>query len=207
MLIVMQLLPCEVKMQRTCTLEVMRSGGLNFCGGPASFHYRGIVQVRQGETYLHALARRGRISHDLCMDHTRDVFIRMEPALRDGSASVQCLEFTKLTLYCKACVSTFRLQPLNPVTVRSAAQASQSNGYFLIPNHFCPNCGQPCVSTFDPTLDWWELTIGAIDPTNQLQLNPQLVQEIYAAWQRDPTATSKFVEYVQSIISELDATA
>lgn len=181
-------------------VSVMTCGALtpNICGESAYFRYTGLVHVKSGETYIHAIMRRGRTVVDLCMEHSRDVFINMEPALKDGSAQMRCLVQTKLTLHCTACQSLFRFEPLRPTVVKRASTASMHNGYTLIPNHFCPNCGSPATAEFNPALDYWEVL------SNSLNLDMQDTQQIYSLFLADKTATSKFVDYVTSIMKELD---
>ena len=184
---------------RGCTEVVVLRGGAEFCSEPASFHYSGIVRPRPGLTLAHTLERYGRVEKDLCMQHSREVFIDMEPALRDGTATMRCLEFTKLTLNCTACNSIFRFEPLRPIMVRSSATESPQGHYFPIPNHYCPVCGAQAVAQYNPTLDYWELIAAKLD------LPVALTLTIYSHWMKDATATATFVEYIQSVIAELDA--
>jgi hypothetical protein len=184
---------------RTCGEVILKRGAMQFCGDKAAFHYSGIVKIKGGETREHAIERRGRIEIDLCMGHSRERFIDMEPALKSGQATMRCLEFTKLTLQCTKCHSLFRFEPLKPVVVRGADEQSMSNGYFPIPNHFCPVCGNPAITEVNPELDYWEIIAG------QLELPVSLTIEIYSHWLKDRTATNKFVEYIQALMKELDA--
>src|SRR5216683_3190265 len=130
------------------------------CGEPASFRYTGLVPLRHNENQTEAIRLRGRIVVDECMDHTRETLIRMEPALKEHSATMRCLVQTRLTIRCDACHSVFRFEPVAP-TVHKA------------PGRFCPNCGiQATSTTNDPALDYWELISQA------LNLPPTLVQQI-----------------------------
>lgn len=183
--------------QLTCGIP-KEGASVRLCGDDAVFRYIGPVQVRSGETYVHALQRRGRTVVDLCMDHTRLFFVGMEPALKDGIAVMRCLVQTKLTLHCQSCQSLFRFEPLRPNVVRTAAQPSQHDGYYLIPNHFCPNCGSAAIAQFDPSLDYWELLSAKLD------LPTYLTPKLFSLYQADKTATAKFVDYIQQILSELD---
>jgi hypothetical protein len=156
---------------RTCEQVILNLGAMQFCGVGAVFHYSGLVKTRGAETRQHAIERRGRVEVDLCMEHSRVRFIDMEPALKTGQATMRRLEGTKLTLHCKACHSLFRFEPLRPVVVRGADEASQSNGYFPVPSHFCP--------------------VG-------------LTTTVYSMWMKDRRADGKFIDYIQTILRELD---
>lgn len=188
-----------VVISRTCTEAIVSRGELRFCEQPASFHYTGILKPRPGLTLAHTLERYGRMNKDLCMEHSRETFINMEPALQDGSATMRCLEFTKLTLTCNSCKSIFRFEPLRPVMVRTANVESEQGHYFPIPNHYCPVCGKQTVAKFDPTLDYWEII------SSRLDLPVELTLQIYSHWMKDALATAQFVEYVQSVLAELDS--
>lgn len=184
---------------RTCGEVVLKRGAMQFCAEPAAFHYSGIVKIKGAETREHAIERRGQNHVDLCMEHSRERFIDMEPALKTGQVTMRCLEFTKLTLLCSSCHSLFRYEPLKPVVVRGADEQSLSNGYFPIPHHFCPVCGCPAVAEYNAELDYWEIIAG------QLGLPVSLTIKVYSHWLRDRTATSKFIEYIQAIMKEMDA--
>jgi hypothetical protein len=132
------------------------------------------------------------------MEHSRVRFIDMEPALKTGQATMRRLEGTKLTLHCKACHSLFRFEPLKPVVVRGADEASQSNGYFPVPSHFCPVCGSPATAEINPELDYWEIIAG------ELGLPVGLTTTVYSMWMKDRRADGKFIDYIQTILRELD---
>lgn len=183
----------------SCNEPITKSGKLEWCGERAYFRYWGIVRRQSGLTQQHSIERFGRMVKDLCLEHTRFVMIEMEPALKDGTARLQCLEFTKLTLHCESCQSFFRYESLRPTVHRAATRASESDGYHLIPNHYCPNCGACTVAVANPELDYWEII------AKQLKLPVGLTTEIHRHWMRDKTATAKFVEYVTTILEELDA--
>jgi hypothetical protein len=172
---------------------------VRFCGKEAVFHYVGPVSVKPGETFVHALERRGRVNTDLCIDHSRERFITMEPFLKDGQVTMRCLEFTRLTLTCQSCHSVFRFEPLKPTTVRTAPLASQSNGYFPIPHHFCPACGSPAVAAFNPELDYWEVV------AKDLDLPVDVTVDFFNHWMRDRNTPAKFIEWIKSIQEEVDA--
>lgn len=184
--------------QRTCGELVVLRGAGAFCGEPASFHYSGTIRPRPGLTLVHTLERFGRIEKDLCLQHSRETFINMEPALRDGTATMRCLEFTKLTLRCTKCNSIFRFEPLRPVMVRSSNEQSPAGNYFPIPNHYCPVCGAQAVAEYNPALDYWEIIAAKLD------LPVSLTVQIYSHWMKDAQASAKFIEYIQQILAELD---
>lgn len=161
-------------------------GITKLCGEPAYFRYVGIKAVILGETEAQWAAR-GRVVVDQCMDHARETFTRMEPALRDHSAQMRCLVFTRLTIHCNSCKSFFRMEPMSPTMHRQ-------------PGRHCPNCGEASLAAFDPTLDYWEILAQAIPG----DIPPKLLQTIHALWVKDRTATAKFIDYVTSIQQELE---
>ena len=172
----------------TCGVSVIRDGRLIFCGEPAAFDYQGLVTPRSGETYQLALKRRGKVHEMRCMEHTRETFTRMEPALRDGSASLRCIIHERLTIYCRSCQSLFRFEPLPPTTVK-------------MPGKFCPNCARPTVVRLDPTLDYWEIISEALGLGASSAL---FTARLHSEWIKDRTATAAFVEYISSIMEELN---
>lgn len=184
--------------QRACGELVISKGAGQFCAEPASFHYSGTVRPRPGLTIAHTLERYGRIEKDLCLQHSRETFISMEPALRDGQATMRCLEFTKLTLSCTACNSIFRFEPLRPIMIRTSTEESPHGNYFPIPNHYCPVCGARSVAEYNPTLDYWEII------ATRLDLPVALTLQIYSHWMRDSHSTANFIEYVQQVLNELE---
>jgi hypothetical protein len=121
----------------------------------------------------------------------------MAAFLKSGEVTLRCLEFTKLTLNCSACKSLFRFEPIRPLVSKHAASQSASNGYYPIPNHFCPVCGSPAVAEFNPELDYWELISSSLD------LPVGLTLQIYSHWLKDKFATAKFIDYVMEIQQEL----
>lgn len=185
---------------RTCTVVV--SAGLRgesiLCKLPAAFRYWGMVPPKiPGSDQSYVKRAAARVSLDKCMEHTRETFIRMEPAFKTGEVRMRCLLQTKYTIHCTSCSSLFRFEPLQPTTVR-------------MPGHFCPNCGagpslngEPggVLRTMDPQLDYWELVAAEIG----LDSDTTLAQVIHSLWLEDKHATTKFVEYVQSIQSEIDS--
>ena len=162
------------------------------CGQPAAFRYSGLVPLKvtgpAGDTIAARL--KARIIIDECMEHARETFIAMEPALRDHTAVMRCLVQTKLTIRCNACHSLFRFEPLRPTVHKQ-------------PGRFCPNCGAASTSTtFDPTLDYWELVAQSFPPEWELPVS--LIQTIYSHWLKDRTATAEFVNYITSIYQTLE---
>lgn len=185
---------------RACQLDIAPAyRPPKFCGKPAVFHYIGPLIVKPGETQVHALKRRGRITSDLCLDHSRERLLSMEPFLKDGLVTMRCLEFTRLTLTCQTCQSIFRFEPVRPIVVRNAPLASQSNGYTLIPNHYCPACGSPAVAEFNPELDYWEIVAKLLD------LPVGTTIDFYSHWMRDKNTPAKFVEWIKEIQAEVEA--
>ena len=175
--------------QRTCGILISNPNAPpEFCGHPATFRYEGLIRIHGHEDVATALALRGQNITDLCMDHSREMFIRMEPALRGHQAVMRCLLFTRVTQQCTACRSLFRTELVPPLLHKEPAR-------------FCPNCGAsfPNVTTTqDPELDYWEIIAETLDlPTG-------LTTQIHAHWMRDRTATSAFIDYVHQIQSELD---
>jgi hypothetical protein len=81
---------------------------------------------------------------------------------------------------------------------KNATVASQSNGYRLIPNHFCPACGAPAVAEFNPELDYWDIL------AKELDLPTDLTIEVFTHWMKDRNADNKFVDYIREIQRELE---
>jgi hypothetical protein len=148
------------------------------CGNPASFLYIGVPNYKNPEKI-----ERARLYE--CMKHIRDTFIKMEPALREGSAVVRCVVQTKLTVHCAACGSLFRFEPLPPTVHK-------------MPGRFCPNCGQSAVAFFDPQLDYWELMAKELPG----ELAAGLVAELHSHWVKDTKTEQQFVEYIKSVWAE-----
>ncbi len=159
----------------------------NFCGGNAVFRYEGLVTIGANETKEEAIALRGRNTLDLCLDHSRQMFSRMEPALKDGKATMRCLVQDRQTIRCGKCQSTFRFEPLQP-TMHKA------------PGRYCPHCGAQAVTTVDPQLDYWELIVQQLPG----ELPPYLAARIHSLWIADRTSTAQFIDYVTQIYGELE---
>src|SRR5688572_4956525 len=149
---------------RTCGIVLENNKGHPvLCLKPAAFRYSGLVPKKiKGSDQTYATRAKERVTIDTCMDHTRRIFITMEPAFRDGEVRMRCLLQTKLTIHCKVCSSVFRFEPLPPTTLK-------------MPGRFCPNCGAgsnkgDVLTSIDPQLDYWDLVSQEIG----LEGDPQL---------------------------------